>query len=123
MLKAGSIEKAAGALRAARHARCGNAMGGVQNVRFAQWLEPDHAEYLQEMATSGVPTRRLKERHRIRSRPHPSATQHLHEMYEKAWKDSNTASLSGAVGKRANCSRNLWSRRWAEFLRCYLTIP
>ena len=33
-------------------------------------------------------TIRLKERKRIRSKPHPSATAYLKDMYEKTWKDT-----------------------------------
>ena len=65
--------------------RLGNALGGILDMQVGRWLEPEHQQYLQEMATQGVPARRMFARHRIEAKPHGSAVEHAAEMYRKAW--------------------------------------
>ena len=85
---AGSVAAAAAALRRARHKACGNALSGVQDVSVARWLDPLHSEYLCEVAGNGVPARRTTKRFKLTTTSHKSATDHLEEMYSKAWKDT-----------------------------------
>ena len=86
--KAGSVGRAARALREVRHRKKGNALAGVQNFQIARWLEKDHAEYLKQIASGGVPVRRTAARFKVEAKSHKSATEHLEEMYSKAWKDT-----------------------------------
>ena len=55
---AGSVEAAAASLRKARDTKLGNPLAGVLDPNLSGALDPQHREYLQEMAVHGVPVRR-----------------------------------------------------------------
>ena len=84
----------------ARHARVGNALNKVMDLRVSSWLAPHHASYLWEMAQHGVPFRRERERarHKIVTEPHSPGCDHISEMFEKTWKA--THSLDPCCGFR-----------------------
>ena len=88
LLAAGSVEGAAARLREARERTLGNPLRGVLDASFGEAQEEDHRNYLREMATKGVPVRRLQPRQRTVAKPHASAKDHAEEMYAKAWKDT-----------------------------------
>ena len=67
--EAGSVAKAAEALRHERHAQLGNALEGVLDMKLAGWVEQDHLEYLREAAENGVRVRREGDRRRMRANP------------------------------------------------------
>ena len=96
---AGSIAEAARLVREERQRLLGNALGGILDMQVGQWLEPEHQRYLEEMATQGVPARRMFAGHRLEAKPHGSAVEHIAEMYRKAWGDSKHLAVLWCTSK------------------------
>ncbi len=84
----GTVEAAAEALNNARPERFGSHHDDLHDPIFAECLEADHYKYLLEMATRGVPSRRRQPREPLNAKPHSSASDHMLEVFEKAWADT-----------------------------------
>ena len=84
---AGTVEKAAESLWAAREEEGRNNLAGVDGPRLDAVLHPDMLAYLRSVRREGMKARFTGERRRVMANLHPNAKRNLGQVYAQLWKD------------------------------------
>ena len=102
---AGSVERAAASLWAAREEEGRNNLAGVDNKKLDTILHPDMLEYLRSVRQEGMKARFTGERKRVTANLHPNAKRNLGQVYTQLWKDvSKHRALVVAQNHKDLCS-------------------